>query len=63
MRINADADRCVGAGQCVLAAPDLFDQDDDGTVTVLTEPGAATKDAAREAVHLCPSGAITLEDG
>ncbi|KAK1186495.1 ferredoxin [Streptomyces sp. NPDC000941] len=63
MRINADADRCVGAGQCVLAAPDLFDQDDDGTVTVLAEPGAATKDAAREAVHLCPSGAITLEEG
>ncbi|MGY0055365.1 ferredoxin [Streptomyces sp. LZ34] len=63
MRINADTERCVGAGQCVLAAPALFDQDDDGTVMVLAEPAPPTKDAAREAAHLCPSGAITLEEG
>ncbi|MFF0087030.1 ferredoxin [Streptomyces canus] len=32
MRIDVDADRCVGAGQCVMAAPKVFDQNDDGTV-------------------------------
>ncbi|MBV8931566.1 MAG: ferredoxin [Kutzneria sp.] len=61
MRINVDRDRCVGAGQCVLAAARVFDQDDDGLVTVLTlDPPAEEADAVREAVHLCPSGAISL---
>ena len=32
MRIVADTDVCVGAGQCVLADPTVFDQnEDDGT--------------------------------
>ena len=37
MRITADRDACVGSGQCVLTEPDVFDQDDDGLVTLLTE--------------------------
>jgi ferredoxin len=63
MRITADTDRCIGAGQCVLAAGEVFDQDDDGIVTVLTpEPDASTVDAVRQAVQICPSGAIALEE-
>ncbi|MFJ9615935.1 ferredoxin [Streptomyces noursei] len=61
MRITVDPGRCVGAGQCVLTAPDLFDQDDDGLVTVLA--GAAdTADPGdvRDAAALCPSGAISV---
>lgn len=60
--ISVDSDRCVGAGQCVLAAPDLFDQDDDGTVTLLAEPDRYTGDEAREAADLCPARAITLDE-
>ncbi|RAJ58780.1 ferredoxin [Streptomyces sp. Amel2xB2] len=30
MRIKADTSLCVGSGQCVLAEPTVFDQDDDG---------------------------------
>jgi ferredoxin len=63
MRIIADLDRCVGAGQCVLTDPTTFDQnDEDGTVVVLhdrpTDP--ATSARARDAVHLCPSRALSL---
>lgn len=37
-RVGAERDRCVGAGQCVLAAPGVFDQDEeDGLVRVLAE--------------------------
>ncbi|MFE2939712.1 ferredoxin [Streptomyces sp. NPDC059255] len=63
LRIVADRARCVGAGQCVLTAPELFDQsDDDGTVVVLVdEVGEDDLDKVREAVHLCPSGALALE--
>lgn len=63
MRITADNERCIGAGQCVLTAPAVFDQDDDGLVTVLApEPGAELTDAVRRAGDLCPSRAITVRE-
>ncbi|MEU1824694.1 MULTISPECIES: ferredoxin [Streptomyces] len=63
MRITADNERCIGAGQCVLTAPDVFDQDDDGLVTVLApEPGAELTDAVWRAGDLCPARAITVHE-
>ncbi|MFE0849984.1 ferredoxin [Streptomyces rochei] len=61
-RVSAERERCVGAGQCVLAAPAVFDQDeDDGLVHVLVEsPSESQADAVRDAVRACPSGALTL---
>jgi ferredoxin len=63
MKIIADTSRCVGAGQCVLTESAIFDQsEDDGTVIVLnpTPDGDALRAAAREAVHICPSQALSL---
>jgi ferredoxin len=61
MTITVDPDKCCGAGQCVLAAPALFDQDDDGIVVLLdAAPGAVDQAAAREATILCPAAAITI---
>jgi ferredoxin len=62
MRIVADTSRCVGAGQCVLTDPAVFDQsDDDGTVLLLTEHvDEAQLPAVREAVQICPSQALSL---
>lgn len=63
MRIEADAEVCIGAGQCVMTAPELFDQSDDGVVIVLEpEPGPEFATQAREAVGLCPSGALRLRE-
>jgi ferredoxin len=64
MKIIADTTRCVGAGQCVLTEPTVFDQsEDDGTVIVLiSEPPADLEAAAKEAVHICPSQALSLSD-
>ncbi|MGW0999408.1 ferredoxin [Streptomyces sp. NPDC002520] len=61
-KISAERGRCVGAGQCVLAAPTVFDQDEEeGLVLVLDEkPPASQSDAVREAVWACPSGALAL---
>jgi ferredoxin len=59
VRVTADRDVCVGAGLCALTAPGLFDQDDDGLVVVLVPaPAAQDRSAARQAAHLCPSGAV-----
>ncbi|MEE4544788.1 ferredoxin [Streptomyces sp. V4-01] len=62
MRITVDTDKCCGAGQCVLAAPEIFDQrEDDGIVVLLTEhPPQHLRAAAEEAAQVCPAGAITL---
>ncbi|OZM74148.1 ferredoxin-1 [Amycolatopsis antarctica] len=63
MRVTVDPTRCVGAGQCVLTSPELFDQDDDGVV-VLVDPDGTTDDrrSATLAADLCPSGAISLAE-
>ncbi len=63
MKIKADRDVCIGAGNCVLAAENVFDQDDDATVVVLQEsPVGSDADAARNAVGSCPSGALSIEE-
>lgn len=59
MRVAADRDACVSAGNCVMAAETVFDQDDDGVVVVLADEVPADEQAhAREAVRLCPAGAL-----
>jgi ferredoxin len=63
MRVTADRNVCIGAGLCALTAPEIFDQDDDGLVTVLkSDPEDDAQPAAREAVSLCPSGAIQIAE-
>ncbi|MFF0333383.1 ferredoxin [Streptomyces fimicarius] len=61
-RVGVERGRCVGAGQCVLAAPAVFDQDEqDGLVLVLDEePAASQSEAVHHAVWVCPSGALTF---
>jgi ferredoxin len=62
MRIVTDTGRCVGAGQCALTEPAVFDQsEEDGTVVLLTDhTDGDTLANVEEAVDLCPSQAITL---
>ena len=61
MKIAADRDVCIQAGNCVMAADTLFDQDDDGIVMVLVdEVPDDEEDHAREAVKLCPSQALRV---
>jgi ferredoxin len=62
MDVTGDREVCVGAGQCVLAAPDVFDQDDDeGLVLVLQErPDEDRRTAVEEAADTCPSGAVHI---
>lgn len=66
MKITADRDVCIQAGNCVMVADTLFDQDDDGIVVLLVDPDsqvpADLEGKAREAVKLCPSQALTIVD-
>lgn len=61
MRVIIDEEACVGAGQCVLTAADVFDQRDDGVAVLLQEePSAAAAEAVVEAAALCPTQAIQV---
>ncbi|MEV0968316.1 ferredoxin [Microtetraspora glauca] len=64
MKINVDEAKCCGAGQCVLLAPEVFDQrDDDGVVILLeAEPSEHLHAAVREAAAVCPAAAIELSE-
>jgi len=62
MRVTVDQDKCVGSGQCVLAAQKVFDQrEQDGIVLLLDpEPPADLHQDVREAAIVCPALAIDL---
>lgn len=62
MRIELDEPRCIAAGQCVMTAPDVFDQRDEDGVAIILEPVPASEhlDAVRDAVAVCPAAALLL---
>ena len=64
MEITVDEVKCCGAGQCVLLAPEVFDQrDDDGIVILLdAEPAEELHALVREAASVCPAAAILLSE-
>jgi ferredoxin len=63
MKVTLDQDRCVASGQCVMAAPDVFDQrDEDGIAVLLTDTPPDDQAAdVRQAATICPALAIALD--
>ena len=64
MRVIVDTGKCIASGNCVMNAPDVFDQrEEDGIVVLLSEqPTREQADAARQAARVCPSGAIVIAE-
>ncbi|MFF2808178.1 ferredoxin [Streptomyces sp. NPDC058000] len=64
MKVIVDQSKCVASGQCVLSAPDVFDQrEEDGIVVLRAEnPPEDLVEDVRQAVVLCPAQAIWLEE-
>jgi ferredoxin len=61
MKVIANRDVCIGAGMCVMTA-EIFDQGEDGIVVIAdaVEVPAEEQQRVRNAVSLCPSGALRL---
>lgn len=64
MKVSVDRASCASSGNCVMAAPDVFDQsEEDGTVVLLNpEPAGDLNADVRNAVEGCPARAIALAE-
>ena len=62
-RIRIDVDRalCIGSGDCVDAAPDVFQLDSEDKAVVV-DPDGAPVDEILEAAGNCPVSAIFVID-
>ncbi|AEM84129.1 protein of unknown function DUF1271 [Streptomyces violaceusniger Tu 4113] len=65
VKVTIDEDKCCGAGSCVLAAPEIFDQREQDGIVILLDPEPAEDQhaAVRDAAAVCPAAAIALADG
>lgn len=62
-RIEVDWDLCKGHAACMGEAPELFQVDAEGRLTVLNDsPDESLLDKARSAAKYCPTQAITLKE-
>jgi ferredoxin len=63
MKIAVDYDKCSGLGMCESVAPDVFEVEDDGSLTLhLTEVPEGREDEMRQACEACPTEALSLQD-
>jgi ferredoxin len=64
IRITVDRGLCIGSGDCVDTAPDVFELDSEDKAVVIDPDGAPT-DIVLEAAGNCPVTAIFVdgEDG
>jgi ferredoxin len=64
MRVIRNATTCALHGECVLAAPEVFEiRDDDEVVSVLDpEPAEELRGRIENAALACPTSSIRIED-
>jgi ferredoxin len=64
MKVIVDIDVCQAHGDCVVAAPEIFDlgEEDDVVTVINPEPGEELRAAAERAEQDCPVTAIRIED-
>ena len=61
IKIEADRGVCQGYANCLVAAPDVLDIDDDGVVVVLRdEVEDSERGRIEESVRSCPVAALRL---
>lgn len=62
IEVGADHATCEGYANCIMAAPDVFDVDEEGTVVVLRDQVEdSERDRVEESVRSCPVSALWLK--
>ena len=63
MKVVVDFDACASTGGCMQVCPEVFEVRSDGYLYILNEtPGPELADKVNEAVDLCPTAAISVEE-
>lgn len=62
MKVQVDMDVCQHYGQCVFAAPEVFDLDDAGELVHQEVVDDSARSDVEAAVMACPVQAITILD-
>ena len=62
MNVTVDYNLCAGHGQCLLAAPDIFDIPDgsEQVVVLVSEPPEDDRERVIRAAAMCPAEAIQI---
>ena len=62
LKVVVDMNVCQDHGQCVFAAPEVFELDDNGRLVVMVEePDESMRSAVEDAADVFPVQAITIE--
>jgi len=63
MKIVVDESECSACEVCSDTCPEVFEMNDEGTVSVLINPVPGEhEEACQEAVDSCPTEAIAIEE-
>jgi ferredoxin len=62
MKVHVDMNLCQSHGECVFAAPDVFDLGDDDVLVWKEEVDESQRAEVEQAVQVCPMAAIRIED-
>lgn len=59
-RVTIDEERCIGSGECALAAPNAFKVGSEGYAITLAAAHSLAPEQLEQIVLGCPSGAISV---
>jgi ferredoxin len=62
MKVTVDLKKCERHGQCVIAAPDVFDLRQGEDLRWAEHPDDGLRQDVEDAMDACPVQAITIED-
>jgi len=60
LKVDVDMDLCQSHGECVFAAPEVFELDDDDQLHWVAEPDESLREKVRQAEKVCPVSAIRV---
>ncbi|MEX0653489.1 MAG: ferredoxin [Phycisphaeraceae bacterium] len=60
LTVHIDRERCIGSGNCVKLAEQVFELDDRSLVRFVAVPGRIDRDSLVEACAVCPVDALAV---